>query len=219
VGNPKSLEPSSSTSINPKKSKHRPTINMFLYPVTARKGVKILCPGELALQKQNPTAHKDNKCVEVTIPANHPIYQQPPTSISSTMLLPLLMFKLPLDPAWSTNPSASSNPSATNLNLNAHPASPDWGTAPAQWRGNVGSVLICRRDGKDLTAFQVWALIDFVESYLKPEMERAKIIHARKSVIAQCMSPSTFERHVKEFFAKEVVVEEDWDKVISLYKV
>jgi hypothetical protein len=192
---------------------------MSLYPTIARKGVKILCPGELALQKQNPTAHKDNKCIEVTVPANHPIYQNPPTSISNAMLLPLLMFKLPLDPAWSTNPSASLNQSATNLNLNADPASPDWGTAPQQWQGSVGSVLICRRDGKDLTAFHAWVLIDFVESYLKPHMLQAKIIHARKAVVYQGMNPTTFERHVKEFFTKEVLVEEDWDKVISLYKV
>lgn len=73
-----------------------------------------------------------------------------------------------------------------------------------------------RQDGKDLSAFQVWALIGFCED-LKGEMERAGSGEERMEIV-KGMSPSTFERYF-EGFMKEVVEEEDWDKVISMYKV
>jgi hypothetical protein len=190
--------------------------------IPMRKGVKILCHGDLVLEKQkqnqSPTTHKDGQCVEVTIPADHPIYLTTPTSISTTMHLPLLLLTRPLIPIWSASPTASQNPSAAALSLNADPNSPDWGIAPQKWTKDVGSVLVVRQDGKDLTAFQVWALVDFCESYLKPEMEGAKTVHARKDIVYHGMSPGMFEKHLGGF-VKEVLVEEDWEKVVSLYKV
>lgn len=76
--------------------------------------------------------------------------------------------------------------------------------------------MIVRQDGKDLSAFQVWALIGFCED-LKGEMERAGSGEERREVV-KGMNRGAFERWV-EGFMKEVVVEEDWDKVISMYKV
>lgn len=106
------------------------------------KVVKILCNGDL--KTLGPI-----KFQAVTIKATHPILGDKPSGITKYMGLPLIVHKC--DPKRVYHPSSSTqNQDGTFLDRMV--TNDEWfGAAPICWQNNVGSVLVARADGKDIS--------------------------------------------------------------------
>lgn len=76
----------------------------------------------------------------------------------------LLVHKQPHNPSWKqTDESRFDNRAATYLNLIVDPKNDAWGSAPPEWQNQVGSILLVRKDGKDLSWEQARALAEFMQ--------------------------------------------------------
>ncbi len=111
------------------------------------KGVKIACEGEMVVR-----GVKQFQSVEV--PRQHPVFGEGSCHISTLIGLPILVRKCPPHSAWRGRDSiakAFMNQPATYLHLNANKDSEEeWGWAPMSWQSSVGTVVVVRKDGKEL---------------------------------------------------------------------
>lgn len=137
------------------------------------KGVMIRCEGDNALNLDE-TGRWD-RYAEINVSRDHVIWKEPPSSPSKMMGLPLLLHKLPENPAWDkTDHTRFDNQPATFLNLTVDPKNEDmWGFAPPEWQSQVGSVLLVRQDGKDISREQVWALAEYMQFRVSDSFEDA----------------------------------------------
>ena len=74
------------------------------------------------------------------------------------------MKKYAPDLAWKNNdqiPDRFDNPIFDILHLDLNPKSPDWGQRLTRRKGDVGSILIIGRDGKDLSVGEAEQLYRF----------------------------------------------------------
>ncbi|KAI9787400.1 MAG: hypothetical protein M1816_007533 [Peltula sp. TS41687] len=156
------------------------------------KGVRISCKGDQQILRAK-------QYISVDVPADHPIFSSsdPPPDISQLISLPILVSKYPPDRAWKDLGKASmyDNVSATFLNLNADPDNHHWfGWAGPEWQNNVGSVLVVRQDGKDLTIQHVDALCEFCRFRMQPIFEASIEGKKTKEEIMSCLSREKFEK-------------------------
>lgn len=90
------------------------------------------------------------------------------------MGLPLLVHQLSENEAWNKNDHTRfDNQPATFLNLTIDPNDDSWGFAPPRWQQRVGSVLLVRKDGKDLSREQGWALAEYMQFRVSDSFEAA----------------------------------------------
>ncbi|KAK0100015.1 hypothetical protein ONS95_013168 [Cadophora gregata] len=127
------------------------------------KGVLIRCEGDIGINKKE--SGRWERYTEVAISKEHPIWNSDPTPASKIMGLPLLVHKQPHNPAWSQNDHTRfDNQPAIFLNLTVDPKIEDmWGFAPPEWQNEVGSTLLVRKDQKNLSREQAWALVEFMQ--------------------------------------------------------
>ncbi|KAL2068295.1 hypothetical protein VTL71DRAFT_16393 [Oculimacula yallundae] len=138
------------------------------------KGVLIRCTGDIEISHEQTGTLE--KFAEVLIAKDHSIWDLPPTPASKIMGLPLLTQKQSHNPAWNPNSHTRfDNQAATFLNLTVDPKVDDgmWGFAPLEWQQEVGSVLLVRKDGKDLSRTQAWALAEFMQHEVSDAFEDA----------------------------------------------
>ncbi|KAK6603408.1 hypothetical protein H4I96_06176 [Botrytis cinerea] len=125
------------------------------------------------------------KYTEVTISDSHVIFtREKPTDISAHMKLPILTRKTGyVDPRWvnkrphvdyacATSKGPMSNRKALYLNLRADlNREQNWGFSDMEkWDTTIGTVLVVRKDKKDITARQVEGLARFCFYDLSPAM-------------------------------------------------
>lgn len=134
------------------------------------KGVKISCYGDREVLGCKPFE-------AVEVPRDHEIFQSPKrvNQISALLGLPLLTRKLLFAPEWKDKRDMSKSPyenfQATFLHMGTDPNSPSWGLAPMEWQNGVGSVLVVRQDGNDITPREVEALCNYCQKKLQPLFE------------------------------------------------
>jgi hypothetical protein len=183
-------------------------------------GVRINCFGD---QK----VFGAKQYVAVAVPRDHPVFQSTPTGISTHMGLPLLMRKYPPHQAWKDDKNMSpypyQNQAATFMNLNADVNSEEWGWAPPHWQNKVGSVMVVRKDGKDLTPHQVESLAYYCQFKLQPVFEDSIgagcVDRTREEVVSQFLTRKMFEE-VFDIFKREQTREwsnESWLTETSPY--
>jgi hypothetical protein len=173
----------------------------------SRTGVRINCNGDRSVNKRK-------KYEEVSIPADHPVYKEKPTSISKLLEMPILVWQYPADKAWKYNEAAGvgryDNQSATFLNVNADPTSEQWGWAAPKWQAEVGSVLVARQDGKDLTWQQAQIMVEHCEFHLQEEfeasLEATNVKKARRDVVQRHLNKEAFLKYFERF--KEEMLED-----------
>ena len=92
------------------------------------------------------------------------------------MGLPIITHKLPPETAWANKTNFHNrfdNQSATFLNLVVDANATMWGFAPPIWQSMVGSVLVVRKDGKDISREHVWALAEYAQFTVSDRFEEA----------------------------------------------
>lgn len=120
------------------------------------------------------------------------------------MGLPLLVQQLPADPAWKNKTKQHTrydNQAATFMNLDISLTSPTWEFAPPQWQSQVGSVLVVRKDKKDISREQVYALAEFFQFHVSDEFEEAMESGSvrERRVIARLPNWRAFDAYLESF--------------------
>ncbi|KAI9798963.1 MAG: hypothetical protein M1833_004316 [Piccolia ochrophora] len=117
------------------------------------KGVQISC-------ESDQHVFGISKYVSVDIPEVHPVLQGPVSPISKEIGVPLR--------AWKRRGNTDYNEAAMSLFTNIKPNNYMWRSAPATWKVKMGSVLVVRSDGKDISPFQVEVICHFCQFMLQP---------------------------------------------------
>lgn len=128
------------------------------------KGVKINCQGDIERSGALPFMIAE-------VPKNHPIFTESAevSGISKLVGYPVRAWKYPADPSWKLNRAAYANEAVKWLYQCADPENQqEWGRTPSQWKDEVGSVLVVRDDGKDISPERVHALCQFSEFKAQP---------------------------------------------------
>ena len=158
------------------------------------RGVKIHCTGD-----QETFGTGVYSAVEV--PKDHLIFYGPIAPISQLVGMPIHTRKYPPDKLWKDglfNPTE--NVPATFLHLVADPSDNWWGWAPMSWQNDVGSVLVVRSDGQDVTTRQVEALSRFCQFKMRPLFENALgggLVEMTREEVIGYLKPSVFEEYMR----------------------
>ncbi|CZR64011.1 uncharacterized protein PAC_13908 [Phialocephala subalpina] len=185
------------------------------------------------------------KAVEIS--RDHPAFQVNCTKISAAMSLPIVTFTLPAHADWRKHHKGTilynpyENESATNMHLDISAVDDSWGSVNArEWCGKVGSILVVRKNGEDITAQQVEALAEFCNMAVQPrvkvhlkmerewkerkgvgtawELTRVHKRRARQNVIEKVLCQKAFDPffdHLKRQKIKDGYL--DWIPAVSPY--
>ena len=108
------------------------------------------------------------------VPRSHSVFHGPVAPISNLVGMPLHTKKCPSQKNWKDNDDDSyENDTATSLHINTDISNDWWGQAPPEWKKDVGSVLIVRSDGRDITRQEVKVLCRFCQFKMQPLFENA----------------------------------------------
>lgn len=161
---------------------------------TKLRGVKIHCKGD---QRTFGT----DVYSAVDVPKDHSIFYGPIAPISQLVGMPIHTRKYPPDKLWKDGLFApDENVPATFLHLVADPSNSWWGWAPLSWQNDVGSVLVVRSDGQDVTTRQVEALSRFCQFKMQPLFENALgggLVEMTREEVIGYLKPSVFEEFME----------------------
>ena len=162
--------------------------------ITKCRGVKIHCIGD---QRTFGTGVYS----AVDVPKDHPIFYGPIAQISQLVGMPIHTRKYPPDKLWKDSKIVPTfqNVPATSLHLVADPIMDAWGRAPMSWQNDVGSVLVVRSDGQDVTTKQVEALSRFCQFKMQPLFENALgggLVEMSREEVMRYLTPSVFEEYM-----------------------
>lgn len=159
------------------------------------KGVKVHCDGDKKL-------HHRTKYLSIDVPKMHPAFREAISPISKLIEMPVRTRKYPVDRRWKDVFGATDNQAVTFLYLCADPNSQMWGWAPPQWQSQVGSVLVVRDDGKDLTPDEVEVLCNFCQFEMQPlfedSLDDSYIPRTRQEVMGH-MTKEKYAKYAAEF--------------------
>lgn len=144
--------------------------------------------GEMSLSEKTTKATEEVSCVRINctsdlavpgkvkfealkIPHDHPVFNEPITSISKLIGVPIKVRRCPPDRSLRGKSYNRVNQPATFLHLNADPADKGWGWAPPEWQEPPGSVIVAREDRKPLYTQHVDALCHFCQYVMGPIFE------------------------------------------------
>ncbi|KAI4282225.1 MAG: hypothetical protein L6R38_003089 [Xanthoria sp. 2 TBL-2021] len=128
------------------------------------RGVRVNCDGDIKLFSK--------KYIEVDVPKDHPAFSTKAAPISDLVRMPVHTWVYPPHPLWENHEQGSPyrNESAMFLREILDSVKID-GFVPPPLNPNVGSILVVRRDKKDITAKEVAALCDYCQFKLNPKPE------------------------------------------------
>ncbi|KAE8441955.1 hypothetical protein EG329_004122 [Mollisiaceae sp. DMI_Dod_QoI] len=152
------------------------------------KGVVISCLGD-----RNFLGRDHYTAVEVK--KDHPAFSVNCTKISGAMDLLLVTFMVPADPLWRDQTTATlgynpwENIEVTFMHLDVSAVDKLWGWANRrEWDIRIGSVLVVRKDRKDITVHQVEALSRYCVNVIRPAMEAEIKLEDEREAKGQEMS-------------------------------
>ena len=193
--------------------------NLSIHTASKIHGVKVTCIGDQNVFGVEPY-------VPVEVPRDHQVFtMNKPTDISRLLEFPVLIRKYPPDRAWKDDremqPYPYQNQAATFLHLNADPKSKHWGWAPIpEWQNDVGSVIVVRQDGKDLTTHQADALCHFCRIKMQPLFEDSlgggDVDRTREEVMG-FMTKKRFAAFFEEYRKEKVKEDPSWATAKSPY--
>ena len=155
------------------------------------RGVKINCVGD-------QRTFGAERFSAVDVPAGHPVFYEPVSQISTFVGLPIRTRRCPPDQLW-----ADDNSYTPYMNIPApflHQATDDdsdapWGLVPLHWQGDIGTVLVVRSDGQDVTPQQVEDLCDFCQFKMRPMFSNGRgfgHVHMTRGEVMGCMTEEGF---------------------------
>jgi hypothetical protein len=157
----------------------------------------------------------------VEVSKDHAIWKESPTDSSKIMGLPLLVYRLPESSAWDKNDHTRfDNQPATFLNLSLNPQMAGrWGFALPEWQTNVGSVLLVRKDGKDLSREQGWALAEYMQFQVSDSLEAAMESgdeRQRRAAVLKMLNWKRFDTWLENFKVEMTTADRNsWSDVRS----
>ncbi len=163
------------------------------------RGVKINCKGD-----QRTFGADEFSAVDV--PKGHPVFYSPVAPISNLVGVPLHTRKCPPDRLWRDNHDDDSyeNVVATFLHLNTEDSNGGplgWGWAPLEWQNEVGSVLVVRSDGQNVTTREVEILCRFCQFKMQPLFENALgggLVSMTREEVMGFLTPRGFAKYAAE---------------------
>ncbi|KAG4438114.1 hypothetical protein IFR05_006394 [Cadophora sp. M221] len=183
------------------------------------KGVLIRCEGDIGINKKK--TGKWERYSKVEVPKDHTIWDSQPTGASKIMGFPLLVQKQPHNPAWKPNDHTRfDNQPATFLNLTVDPKISNlWGFAPPEWQSEVGSVLLVRKDQKDLSREQAWAMAEFMQFKVSDSFEDAMESgeeRQRRAAVLKMLNWKQFDGFLEKFKVEMTTADgKSWARVRS----
>lgn len=167
--------------------------------------------------------------IEVDVPKEHQVFSvEDAPSIAGLVGLPVQAWKYSLSEPWMNSgaTTVSANPYITSLFLGSDPdftpSKPDplqgsWGSAPPQWHGDIGTILVVRSDGMDLSRHEVEALCTFCLYQLQPLFESSNEAGLAKEEILAQMKPQVFKQYF-EMMRRERFEDASW-RAATLHNV
>ena len=149
-----------------------PNIKSIQQEFRAVSGVRINCDGDVEVDGRP-------RYEPMELPAYHRLFNQAATDISKHVQLPIVIQRIPRSVThWKKRSDTGNtapwvNRAATFLNRACQPEREEtgdldyiWGFAHADWQGDVGAVMVMRKDKKTLLEEHVDALAEYHEDYL-----------------------------------------------------
>ena len=161
------------------------------------RGVKINCQGD-------QRTFGCEKFSAVDVPVGHPVFYGPIAQISKLVGMPVHTWKYPAPHCWKNNldDKPYENVPATLLHQNTDDISSEsWGWAPMQWQNTVGTVLVVRSDGQDVTTRQVEALCHFCQFKMQPLFKNAMgdgEVQMTRDEVLGFLTPKAIDEYVAE---------------------
>ena len=187
-----------------------------LHSARTVQGVRISCQGDirfLGADKYNP--------VDVSI--FDPVFVADKPTSSEPLGVPLRVQRIPPHPAWKDSDIRNiyENRVITRLFRHMDPDHDAFGLAPMCWDYPVGSVLVVRDNGKDITPQQVEALCYYNGEHLQERFEYANEDHRENessvgvTKLLALFSPYAFRHFFAEFKAEKEVDDASWMTAVS----
>jgi hypothetical protein len=181
------------------------------------KGVLFRCKADTEFYKQETGRTEQISATELS---KNAIWNTDSIEFFKMMGLPLLVHKLPPNPAWDQNDSTSlENLPATSLNLSVDPNNAQWwGVATPDWKTNVGRVILVRKDGKDLSPEQGWALAKFMQSRVSLALQKtpdARNILQRRATVLKMVNWTQFDTFLEKSKVEMAPSSNKWLQVRS----
>jgi hypothetical protein len=167
------------------------------------------------------------KYTEVAISRSHPLfsYGDGTSSISKHLGFQFLVKKPPSNPDWPKLPGIGlyENPEICNLMIGVEVRSTHWSFPEQQWDKGLGpTVLMTRKDMKDLTVHQVEALVCFSKTVLKEEMIGIKPKEAEPDADSDYENPDTLAhiptQKVRKEFLEEYLLSDKFANFFEEFK-
>lgn len=180
------------------------------------KGVRINCQGDIKFLGAE-------KFIPIDVSPSDPVIAAE-VSISSEMVcVPVRVCKLPPHSAWKDcgETNIFENQMVTLLFRAMDPQQDDFSFAPRRWDYPVGSVLLVRADGRDITPHQAEALCHYSSEHTTDMFEDASenedITGSREEMVklAALFSPEEFRKFFADFKAKKVEEDPSWATAVS----
>lgn len=178
------------------------------------KGVKIACEGDMVV-------FGAKKFQAVQVPRQHPVFAAPTCHIPRLVGLPISVRRLPSHAAWRSMQEGHpfDNMPATYLHLNADKDSDKWGWAPMSWQNSVGSVLVVRRDGKDLSPLHMEALCEFCQFEVGEAFESQMEAEKDRDTVLPKLTRAKFAEFFEAYRSQKEESLLEWRTVASHYDV
>lgn len=159
------------------------------------KSVRVNCVGDL---------HPDKgKYSMIELPGGHPFFEDgfqasPISPISKLVGFPVRGKRQPRYPDSDNTPESYDNAAAAYLFTEIDPGNPHWGFSLSRlyWGYQVGSIVLMRDDGEDLTVEQAEALCSFCQIIVAPLLESALVGKVAKESIMDMLTPELFQQTV-----------------------
>lgn len=176
------------------------------------KGVRVNCSGDMDLAGAA-------KYIAVEVTRNDPVFGAEIATVSQALQVPLRMRKYLPYPAQKSAGVIGhyDNQAATFLMRCVDPArEEEWSMAPMSWQTRVGSVVVVRADGKDITPQQVEAISYYAQYELAEKIEDASESGSKKErvKVAALFTPGKFREFFTKFKAEKVREDPSWEAAV-----
>ena len=192
-------------------SKYQP----FNYTQTV-KGVRISCTGDMKVLGAD-------KFIPVEVSKSDPVFSADKSTSSEMIGVPIRARRITPHPAWKDSHESNmyENQEAIRLFRAMDPEQDGFSFVPDTWDLVVGSVLVARDDGKDITPQQVEALSYYSWQHTTNRFQEAceyeDFTGSKEKMVelAALFNPDSFRAFFAEFKAKKMVEDTSWVSAVS----
>ena len=176
------------------------------------KGVRISCSGDIRILGEN-------KFIAVDVPASDLVWASDKSTLSEMVGVPVRARKFPPHPAWKDRRDDDwyENQAAIGLFRAMDPEQEDFSFVPMNWDLRVGSALVVRDDGKDMTPQQVEALCYYAWEHTTDKFQDASESGSEEEIVklVALFTPEKFGEFFAEFKAKKMEKDASWVAAVS----